>query len=344
MPATGPRATASRSRSGAGRRSSSPPSSALRPLVVGRRVEGCSADMGAFWRDARRRQPAALDRPREGRDPPRDGGGRRTRSGTSSRRRAGKPLWKLICDMTPEEHRRARRLPVHHRRPAAGAGARTGCERSAPAAAAREAELRRRRLSGLLDLGRLAGLRRRQDPAALPRGAGRGLDAVQAEGRGRRRRRPCGGRRSSARRSGPDRMHGGRRQPALGRRPRRSPGWAGSRRVRPVLDRGADLARRHPGPRGDRPRRRADPGRDRRARPQPGDVQAALPGRTRSASARSTPAGSAASTRSSRCCCWRPKFGVPVCPHAGGVGLCELVQHLSVIDYVCVSAARSTAG
>ncbi|GAB2573845.1 L-fuconate dehydratase [Microlunatus antarcticus] len=31
------------------------------------------------------------------------------------------------------------------------------------------------------------------------------------------------------------------------------------------------------------------------------------------------------------------KFGVPVCPHAGGVGLCELVQHLSVFDYVAVS-------
>jgi len=32
------------------------------------------------------------------------------------------------------------------------------------------------------------------------------------------------------------------------------------------------------------------------------------------------------------------KFGVPVCPHAGGVGLCEYVQHLSVFDYVAVSA------
>jgi L-fuconate dehydratase len=31
------------------------------------------------------------------------------------------------------------------------------------------------------------------------------------------------------------------------------------------------------------------------------------------------------------------KFGVPVCPHAGGVGLCELVQHLSMWDYVAVS-------
>jgi L-fuconate dehydratase len=33
------------------------------------------------------------------------------------------------------------------------------------------------------------------------------------------------------------------------------------------------------------------------------------------------------------------KFGVPVCPHAGGVGLCELVQHLAMIDYICVSAS-----
>ena len=30
-------------------------------------------------------------------------------------------------------------------------------------------------------------------------------------------------------------------------------------------------------------------------------------------------------------------FGVPVCPHAGGVGLCEYVQHASIFDYVAVS-------
>ena len=30
---------------------------------------------------------------------------------------------------------------------------------------------------------------------------------------------------------------------------------------------------------------------------------------------------------------------VPVCPHAGGVGLCELVQHLSIFDYVAVSGS-----
>ena len=33
------------------------------------------------------------------------------------------------------------------------------------------------------------------------------------------------------------------------------------------------------------------------------------------------------------------KFGVPVCPHAGGVGLCEYVQHISLFDYICVSAS-----
>jgi L-fuconate dehydratase len=33
------------------------------------------------------------------------------------------------------------------------------------------------------------------------------------------------------------------------------------------------------------------------------------------------------------------KFGVPICPHAGGVGLCEVVQHLSMFDYVAVSGS-----
>jgi L-fuconate dehydratase len=31
------------------------------------------------------------------------------------------------------------------------------------------------------------------------------------------------------------------------------------------------------------------------------------------------------------------KFGVPVCPHAGGVGLPELVRHISIFDYVRIS-------
>ena len=34
------------------------------------------------------------------------------------------------------------------------------------------------------------------------------------------------------------------------------------------------------------------------------------------------------------------KFGVPVCPHAGGVGLCEAVQHFSMFDFVALSGSR----
>ena len=33
------------------------------------------------------------------------------------------------------------------------------------------------------------------------------------------------------------------------------------------------------------------------------------------------------------------KYGVPVCPHAGGVGLCEYVQHISMFDYIAVSGS-----
>ncbi len=33
------------------------------------------------------------------------------------------------------------------------------------------------------------------------------------------------------------------------------------------------------------------------------------------------------------------KFKIPVCPHAGGVGLCEYVQHLSMIDYISISGS-----
>ena len=35
-------------------------------------------------------------------------------------------------------------------------------------------------------------------------------------------------------------------------------------------------------------------------------------------------------------------FNVPVCPHSGGVGLCEFVQHLAVIDYLCIGASDNS--
>ncbi len=34
------------------------------------------------------------------------------------------------------------------------------------------------------------------------------------------------------------------------------------------------------------------------------------------------------------------KYGLPVCPHAGGVGLCEYVQHLAMIDYACIAGTH----
>lgn len=34
------------------------------------------------------------------------------------------------------------------------------------------------------------------------------------------------------------------------------------------------------------------------------------------------------------------KYDLPVCPHAGGVGLCEMVQHLSFFDFICVSGSK----
>jgi L-fuconate dehydratase len=36
------------------------------------------------------------------------------------------------------------------------------------------------------------------------------------------------------------------------------------------------------------------------------------------------------------------KFGTPVCPHAGGVGLCEVVQHLSMFDFLAVSGSTDS--
>jgi L-fuconate dehydratase len=42
-------------------------------------------------------------------------------------------------------------------------------------------------------------------------------------------------------------------------------------------------------------------------------------------------------------CLLAAKFGKPVCPHAGGVGLCEYAQHLSMIDFVAISGRNDEA-
>ncbi len=83
-----------------------------------------------------------------------------------------------------------------------------------------------------------------------------------------------------------------------------------------------------------------DPGRDRRARLEPGGLQAVAAGRgDRRDADRRVPREAWRPTRTSPTCCWRQKFGVPVCLASPGrhVGLCEMVQHLSMFVYAAVS-------
>ena len=215
-----------------------------------------------------------------------------TRSGTSFAKRAGKPLWKLLCDMTPEELVALVDFRYIDRRPHAGRRRSSGSSAAAPTRAEREAELRRDGYPAYTTsvgwLGYDDDKIRRLCREALAEGWTAFKMKVGADLDDDLRRAAI-----VREEIGPDRML------AVDANQRwdvdEAIDWmARLRAVRPVLDRGADQPRRHPRPRGDRPRRRADPRRDRRARPQPGHVQAAPPGRGDRASARSTPAGSAA--------------------------------------------------
>ena len=131
-------------------------------------LDGIVADMRGFWRSARHRQPAALARPGEGRrstsPPPRSS----TPSGICGRKVEGKPLWKLLVDLTPEQF-------------VACVDFRYITDALAPEEALdllrdarprqrgqREAELARDGLSRVHDLGRLARLRRREGRVARP--------------------------------------------------------------------------------------------------------------------------------------------------------------------------------
>ncbi len=74
---------------------------ALRHLVVGLDMDP-SDDMGALLAARHLRQPAALDRPGQGRHAPGDRRGRQRRLGSVGQER-GQALWRLVADMTPEE-------------------------------------------------------------------------------------------------------------------------------------------------------------------------------------------------------------------------------------------------
>ena len=134
---------------------------ALEPFVVGRTPRGDRRRHARLLAQPRLRQPAALARSGEGRHPPRPPPRSSTRSGTSGPRSSGKPLWKLLVDLSPEEL-----VACVDFRYIADALTPGGGARSAPRRAARErgsrAGDRRLGLPRLHDVRRLARLRRRQ--------------------------------------------------------------------------------------------------------------------------------------------------------------------------------------
>ena len=143
--------------------------------------------------------------PGEGRDPPRHRRHRQRGRGTCGPSAEGKPLWKLLVDMSPEQLVRCVdfRYMTDALTPARGAG--DAATARGRARREREAEMRARRLPGVHDLGRLAGLRRRRRCAGSAARRRAGLDALQDEGRRATWTTTCAARRSSARRSAPSR-------------------------------------------------------------------------------------------------------------------------------------------
>ncbi len=235
----------------------------------------------------------AVARARKRGYPPVDGGGRQRRLGSVREGRA-QAVVEAPGGHAAGRRRSLHRLQVHHRRFDPGRG-----HRSDGSAALHERRPRARLaaigLPGLYDLRRLDRVLRWPHSRGLPRRHRSRLDAFQGEGRRQR-----GGRlqksRARARGNRPGSHSYDRRQPAVGRagsdRPRRRAG-----RVQPALDRGAHQSRRCARSCGDCPRRRSDRRRHRRALRQSRSLQAAAAGARRSASVKSTAAGSAASTR-----------------------------------------------
>ena len=114
---------------------------AFRHLVVGLTLDEITADFGGVLAAAGERLAAAVARAREGRHPPRAGGHRQRGVGSVRARPSGKPVWKLLADMTPRAARLVHRLPLHHRRAHAGRG-----DRDARAARADEGASAKREL------------------------------------------------------------------------------------------------------------------------------------------------------------------------------------------------------
>ena len=198
---------------------------------------------------------------------------------------------------------------------------------------------RRVRLSGVHDLRRLArATTTRRSTASSAKRVAAGFTHVKMKvGRGHRVGSTAGGARSGES-LGPRRRADDGRQPGLGRRrghrrdaacsARTTPGGSRSRRAPTTSSATRGSAARSPRSAS----RRASTFRT-------GSSSSSSSRPRRSTFASSTPAASAASTRRSPMLLLAAKFGIPVCPHAGGVGLCEYVQHLAIFDYIAVSGS-----
>ena len=219
-------------------------------------------------------------------------------------KRAGKPLWQLLAEMSPEELVELVdfRYLTDALTPERGAG---HPARRRARQAERIAHLRERGYPAYTTSPGWLGYDDDKLRRLCKEAVAEGFTPDQAQGRRRPRRRHA----AAAHRPrgvGAGHPHRDRRQPALGRRRAPSRWVERPGGVRPALDRGADQPRRRPRPRRHRPRHRAHPGRHRRARPEPRDLQAAAPGRRDRPTSRSTRPASPASTRTSRSCCWPP--------------------------------------
>ena len=244
--------------------------------------------------------------------------------------------------VSPEELVDARRLPLPHRRAHARRGAGDPPRAPSPAGPSAPRGSSRSGYPAYTTTPGWLGYSDEKLERLVPRGGRRRLHADQAQGRRRPRRRRPPAAASPARPSG--RTSASRSTPtSAGTSPRRS---RGSSALAPVRARAGSRSRPAPTTSSATPRSRGGVAPDRASRP-----------------------ASTCRTASCSSSCCRPsahrrlqidaarvggvneniailllaaKFGVPVCPHAGGVGLCELVQHLVDVRLRRRVAARWT--
>ena len=304
--------------------------------LVGRDVEALLADLGGTWRELVHDSQLRWLGPEKGVMHMAIGAVVNALWDLRAKRE-GLPLWQLLASLTPEEL--VDLVDFRYLTDALTRDEALELLRAAePGRAEREAQLLRCRLPRLHHHPRLAGLRRREARPAVPRGGGRRLPADQAQGRRRPRRGrappragPGGGR--SRRRASPS------TPTSAGTSPRRSSGcgalapydlaWveeptspddvlghaAIARGIAPVpVATGEHMANRVMF----------------KQFLQADALQVLQIDATRVAGVNENVA----------ILLLAAKFGVPVCPHAGGVGLCEAVQHLSMFDFVAVAGSQ----